>query len=341
MKVNLKQRLKILNIAHLSTYFFMKLFDFLAFENRLRKNFRHLSKWARRENVSCFRVYDLDMPEFPLSVEYYEGRVHLSEYVRKHTLSAAEYEDWRLGCIAACCRVFVCEASVVFFKQRERQQEGSQYEKQSDASVRFTVSENGLRFMVNLSDYLDTGLFLDHRNTRKMVMEYCHGKRFLNLFAYTGSFTVYAAAGGCKNSLTIDLSNTYLTSAQENLRLNGQDKLCHRLLRADVLEYLASPPDNSLFDVIVLDPPTFSKSKRMKSTLDTQRDHVWLINQTLRLLSPNGILFFSTNYSRFQIDLKGIMRASVEEITHRTIPVDFRDKKIHRCFLIRHLGTEA
>jgi 23S rRNA (cytosine1962-C5)-methyltransferase len=312
----------------------MPLPDFSMFSNRLRKMFRHHGKWARRKGIPCFRVYDADIPEFPLVVDYYDGYLHVAEYKRDHSLSEQEYRIWRSGCRDAMKEVFEIPAEKIFFKERKPQKGTEQYERAEEKRhEEIVVEENGLHFIVNLSDYLDTGLFLDHRITRQWVREQAKDKRFLNLFAYTGSFTVYAAAGGARSSLTIDLSNTYLDWARRNLERNGLQGPAHTFLQADVLEWLRSPAQEQ-YDLIVLDPPTFSNSKRMRDILDVQRDHPFLLQRCYDRLAPGGILYFSTNFRRFKFEPPDLPGSRVQDVSAATIPQDFRNKKIHYCFEI-------
>lgn len=314
----------------------MPLPDFSMFENRLRKNLKHLEKWARRESVSCFRVYDADIPEFPLAVDQYGGFLHVAEYKRKHNLDEAEYQQWLSQCVQILSEVFLITPDRIFLKSRQPQKGKQQYQKTATERHELVVEENGLSFLVNLSDYLDTGLFLDHRNTRKMVHQLAKDKHVLNLFAYTGSFTVYAAAGGAASTTTVDLSNTYLSWAQRNLALNKLAAPQHQFIRADVKAWLRDAPITTLYELVVLDPPTFSNSKSMKSDiLDTQRDHPALINGCLKRMQTGGILFFSTNYRQFQLASDQIDSSSIRDISKQTIPEDFRNKKIHYCFEIK------
>jgi 23S rRNA (cytosine1962-C5)-methyltransferase len=307
----------------------------LDFRNRIAKMMRHTSKWARRQGITCYRIYDHDIPDYPFSVDIYDGRLYIAEYFQASFAEAPNYQDTFDACLAVIAEETQIPTHQVFVKQRLRQKGNSQYQKTGSEKNEFIVQENNLRFKVNLSDYLDTGLFLDHRNTRKMVYDRAKNTRFLNLFAYTGAFTVYAAAAGATQTLTVDLSNTYLQWAKHNLAANLlTNAKQHQFLQTDVKKFLleADYPDH--FDLAVLDPPTFSNSKRMDEILDTQRDHVQLINQTLRLLKPNGTLFFSTNYRRFKLHTEAIQATSITNITTTTIPPDFRDKRIHQCYLI-------
>lgn len=314
----------------------MPLPDFSMLENRLRKNLKHLQKWARREKITCFRVYDADIPEFPLAVDQYGGFLYVAEYKRKHPLSDAEYLEWQGLSLEVLARVFDIPADRIFLKSRAPQKGKQQYEKTAEVLQEFLVEEGGLHFLVNPGDYLDTGLFLDHRITRQLVRELAAGKDVLNLFAYTGSFSVYAAAGGALSTTTIDLSNTYLNWAKKNMALNGFGGKQHAFIRADVKAWLRETPLEEAFDLVVLDPPTFSNSKRMKDdVLDTQRDHSELINHCLERMRPGGTLFFSTNYRQFQLDTAAIQSSDIKDITAQTIPEDFRNKKIHYCFKIK------
>jgi len=303
------------------------------FANRLAKMHKHFGKWARRQGITCYRVYDNDIPGTPLAVDIYENIVHVAEYARDHGMEPDEHAAWLAGCIEVISTVLEVSPELIYLKFRQRQEGLRQYERFSRAGAEYIVREGGLRFIINPSDYLDVGLFLDHRNTRKMVREAAAGKRVLNLFAYTGSFTVYAAAGGAAESLTVDMSNTYLQWADRNLALNGYSNPNHLLLQADVLQWLDQPP-RELFDLVVLDPPTFSNSKRMHSTLDVQRDHVMLLNRTLRHCTPGGTIFFSTNFRRFKMETDEIRASEIKDISKQTVPEDFRNERIHHCFKI-------
>jgi len=306
--------------------------QFSDFENRLRKVYRHLSKWAKREKITCFRVYDNDIPEFPVAVDLYEGRAYIAVFYKEFLNTHFPFETWLDYCQTVVTSVLGIPRHMQFVKIRQRQRGTDQYEKQDTLGDRFIVRENELQFYVNLSDYLDTGLFLDHRITRSIVRDQSKNRRILNLFAYTGSFTVYAAAGGAVLTTTIDMSNTYLHWARDNMKLNGFAGEAHHYVQGDVLSLLPGLATES-YDLIVLDPPTFSNSKRMVEVFDVQKDHVFLINQCYRILAPEGQLYFSTNYRGFKMDAAALNFESVEEITHKTIPQDFRNKKIHRCYL--------
>jgi 23S rRNA (cytosine1962-C5)-methyltransferase len=307
---------------------------FEMFANRLEKVYRHIGKWARKQDVTCFRVYDDDISEFPLAIDIYDQILHVSEYARPHELSPDEHVAWLDGCMEVMSTVLKVEKSDIYLKFRQRQQGLQQYERYDRAGVEKVVTENGLQFIINPSDYLDTGLFLDHRNTRKMVRDLSAGKSVLNLFAYTGAFSVYAAAGGATSTDTVDLSNTYLQWAKKNMELNGYTGKNHRFVQIDVLDWLHEEPEK-IWDLIVLDPPTFSNSKRMRGTLDIQRDHAWLLQRVLERLAPGGKLFFSTNFRKFKMDPEASAGAAMTNITGKTIPEDFRDKRIHHCFLLQ------
>ena len=306
--------------------------DMLA--NRLRKNIRHLRKWAARQNVSCYRVYDNDMPEFPLAIDRYEEIVHVAEYAREHGMDPDAHADWLDSCLEVISDVLETPSEPIFMKFRQRQKGLQQYERFNRIGAEYIVRENNLQFIINPADYLDTGLFLDHRLTRKMVQGLSADKRVLNLFAYTGAFSVYAAAGGARATTTVDMSNTYLEWAGRNLDLNGFNGPEHRLLQADVLQWLDTPTAER-WDLTILDPPTFSNSKRMRGVLDIQRDHAWLLNQTLRRMTPGGVIVFSTNFRQFKLDRAAIRAAEIRDMSAQTIPEDFRNKKIHQSFWVQ------
>lgn len=309
---------------------------FQMFRNRLTKVYRHIGKQARRQGITCYRIYDHDLPEFALCIEKYGDNVYLAEYKRKFEMAEAEHESWLEACIELICEVLEVPADNIYIKERQRKPgRFGQYQRVATEGAFFVVEEAGLKFKVNLSDYLDTGLFLDHRITRGMVRSEAVNKRVLNLFCYTGSFSVYAAAGGAANVTSVDLSKTYLQWAEENMRLNNFfDAKKHHFIHADVKQYLDTLPPAS-FDLIVMDPPTFSNSKRMKDFLDIQRDHVELLNQALHALSPGGIIYFSTNYRKFVIDKENIQSSDIKDITRATTPFDFEGKLFRYCFKIR------
>ncbi|WP_233522134.1 class I SAM-dependent methyltransferase [Chitinophaga silvatica] len=302
------------------------------FENRLTKVFRHISKSARRQNITCYRVYDDDIPEFPFSIEIYEDYAYIAEYSRKHTMDEDAHEAWLDNCLELISKVLDISPSKIWVKQRQRKENRqSQYEKLSQESHILTANEGGLKFKVNLSDYLDTGLFLDHRITRDMVRSEAKDKKVLNLFCYTGSFSVYAAAGGAASVTSVDLSKTYLSWAEENMQLNGFNGPQYTFEHADVLQYLDNLKINT-YDLVIMDPPTFSNSKRMKDFLDIQRDHVTLLNKVLMATKKDGIVYFSNNYRRFVLDSENIEASSIKDITAQTLPFDFQQKLIRKCY---------
>lgn len=314
--------------------------------NRLRKNTRHLKRWARREGVECYRVYDRDIPEVPLSIDWYAGRVCLAARLRPDERDAEDHDEWMEALRGGVASALEVPVEHVYTRHRQRQKGATQYQPAGRTDQRFQVVEGGRRFWVNLSDYLDTGLFLDHRPLRLRVGAEVAGLRFLNLFSYTGAFTVHAGAGGAVSTTSVDLSATYQQWARDNLDLNDLRGPQHRLVRADALKWLDEPSvRGERFDRVVADPPTFSNSKRMDDVFDVQRDHPALLDRLAGLVVPGGVVYFSTNARRFRPE--GALASSaeggnvwkVEEITESTIPVDFRDRKIHRAWrLIRGDG---
>ena len=311
--------------------------DITAFANRLGKNAKHYLKWARRHNIEAWRLYDRDIPQFPFAIDVYGGQIHLQEYDTGWLMQPEEYETWLSEVLEAVAFITGFAPADIHLYRRERQKGTQQYEKTGKAGADFIVHEHGRRFWVNLEKYLDTGLFLDHRNTRQRVGEMAAGKRFLNLFAYTGSFSVYAATGGAAASETVDLSNTYLDWARRNFELNGIDEARHQIVRADVFQYLqAAAQAGKPFDLIVMDPPSFSNSKKMLDILDIQRDHMRLIDGAMALLASDGLLFFSNNLRSFALDEAVAQKYAVKEISKQSVPEDFRNKKIHQCWEIRH-----
>ncbi len=310
------------------------------FANRLRKNLKLLDPWAEREHIDCFRVYDADMPEYAFAIDLYgrEARhAYVQEYAAPKTVNQESARERRREVLAVLPEVLSVPLQHVHSRVRKPQKGSEQYEKRENVAERHVVRENGLKFWVNFRDYLDTGLFLDHRIMRQMLRDWAKGTDFLNLFCYTGSATVYAAAGGARSTCSVDLSNTYLDWAHENLLLNGFSGPEHELFRADCLEWLeAQTVWGPRFDLIFLDPPTFSNSKRMEGVLDVQRDHVGMIRRSLKLLRPGGRLVFSTNFTRFKLDTEALADLAIEDISEQTIPKDFeRNARIHRCFVVR------
>ncbi|PAV26989.1 23S rRNA (guanine(2445)-N(2))/(guanine(2069)-N(7))-methyltransferase [Tamilnaduibacter salinus] len=311
------------------------------FANRLRKNRKALGQWARKQGIECFRVYDADMPEYAMAIDCYGDRVHVQEYAPPKSVDPRSARE-RLGeALAMIPDVLGVSPEDVICKQRQRQAGRQQYEKQNRSGDRQVVMEGGCQLLVNLKDYLDTGLFLDHRPVRQWIQRHASGGRFLNLFAYTGAASVHAAMGGARETLSVDMSRTYLDWARDNLQLNGFDEKAHRLEQADCLQWLSQRPEgaDTGFDLIFMDPPTFSNSARMEDVLDIQRDHEWLVHRAMLRLAPGGVLIFSTNFRRFRLSDVISERYEVTDITRETIDRDFRrNERIHQCWRIRHDG---
>lgn len=304
-----------------------------ALLNRLDKNRRHLGKWARREGLEAYRLYDRDMPEFPLAIDAYGDALHVQVFERKRPLEEAQLQELETALRAH----FGLTAGQLAIKTRKRQRGLSQYEKLAESGPAFLVRERDYRFEVNLHRYLDTGLFLDHRDTRYLIGQRAAGKSFLNLFAYTGGFSVYAAGGGASRTVTVDMSKTYQAWSVRNLAINRlSDPKRHQFVQSDVLDFLAQlRADKARFDLIVLDPPSFSNSKRMHNTFDVQRDQFGLLRDTTSLLAPGGELFFSNNRQGFRLDERVRELADVDEITARTVPQDFKRRQPHRCWSLK------
>lgn len=299
------------------------------FRNRLTKVYRHIGKLARRQDISCYRVYDHDLPEFPFCIEMYEDKIYVAEYKRKFEMAEEAHEQWLEESLVIISEVLAIPMDNIFLRQRQRKPGRlGQYQKIGSEQVSFVVREAGLQFRVNLSDYLDTGLFLDHRITRAMVKNEAAGRRVLNLFCYTGSFSVYAATGGAASVTSVDLSKTYLQWAEENMQLNNVKGI---FVHADVKQYLQSLRPDS-FDLVIMDPPTFSNSKRMKDFLDIQRDHVELLNQVLQALTTDGVIYFSTNFRKFVLEKANIKAREIKDITRATTPFDFEGKLFRWCY---------
>jgi len=307
--------------------------------NRLQKNQRRLKGWLKKSGVSCYRLYDADIPEYAAAIDIYEQRIYVQEYAAPSSIEA-RVATQRFETIKRAVKEFAGDRfAKVYYKERRRQKGDSQYQRLNDeSSDSVVVNEGRARFEVNLSDYLDTGLFLDHRPVRQLVGELASGKSLLNLFCYTASATVQAALAGAKSSLSIDMSNTYLDWAQRNFELNSLSVSKHKLLRADCLKWLEE--DSQTFDVIFLDPPTFSNSKKMESVLDVQRDHPELIRQAMAKLNPEGTLVFSNNFRKFKLDELTSRQFSCENITQQTLDSDFeRNPRIHNVWLITKRST--
>jgi 23S rRNA (guanine2445-N2)-methyltransferase / 23S rRNA (guanine2069-N7)-methyltransferase len=308
------------------------------FANRLRNRARHLRRWPTRRGITCYRLYERDVADVPLVVDRYDGALHIAEFARPHDRSPAQHADWLDLMVRTAADVLEVPRNRVFLKHRDRQRGDDQYQRVADERARFVVEEAGLKFVVNLSDYVDTGLFLDHRLTRQMVREAASENRFLNLFAYTGAFSVYAAAGGAASTTTVDHSATYIEWARENLELNGFSGPQHQLIRSDIWEFFDGLSPSDAWDLAVVDPPTFSNRKGTEEPWDVQRDHGVLLKRLAGHISPNGAVFFSTNFRRFKLDEAALAAYSIRDITRQTIPEDFRNERIHRCWRLVRKG---
>lgn len=304
-----------------------------VFGNRLEKNMKHFSKWARREGVTCWRIYDWDIPELAFIVDLYEDRLHFAEIERNYDHSPVEHPRYIELMLKTASDSLAVPRDKIYFKKRKPQKTGGfKYSQHAETGEYLEVSEGGHKFLVNLSDYLDVGLFIDHRKTRGLVEKEAKGVDFLNLFAYTGSFTVYAAAGGAKSTTTVDTSQTYLEWAEKNLKLNGYSGGLHSFVRSDVFEFLQRTRKS--FDLCVVDPPTRSVNSSSGRNFEVQRDHVLLLKAVCQRMRPGGVIFFSTNFRTFELNSKALTDSGVqfEEITKQTLPVDFQRKPSHRCW---------
>ncbi|CNH63029.1 23S rRNA m(2)G2445 methyltransferase [Yersinia aldovae] len=311
------------------------------YANRLRKNVKKLDKWAKQQGIECYRLYDADLPDYNVAVDRYGSKVVVQEYAPPKTIDAQKARQRLFDVINATLAVLNLPSNQLVLKTRERQKGKNQYEKLAQKGEFLLVSEYNAKLWVNLTDYLDTGLFLDHRIARQMLGKMSQGKDFLNLFAYTGTASVHAGLGGARSTTTVDMSRTYLEWAEKNLRANGLTGQQHRLIQADCLSWLSNTDEQ--FDVIFIDPPTFSNSKRMETTFDVQRDHLVLMKELKRLLRRKGTIMFSNNKRGFQMDLDGIKALGLEaqEITAQTQSEDFaRNRQIHNCWLVTHRHEE-
>lgn len=311
------------------------------YANRLRKNVKKLDKWAKQQGIECYRLYDADLPDYNVAVDRYGSKVVVQEYAPPKTIDAQKARQRLFDVINATLAVLNLPSNQLALKTRERQKGKSQYEKLAQKGEFLLVNEYNAKLWVNLTDYLDTGLFLDHRIARQMLGKMSKGKDFLNLFAYTGTASVHAGLGGARSTTTVDMSRTYLEWAEKNLRVNGLTGQQHRLIQADCLSWLSNTDEQ--FDVIFIDPPTFSNSKRMETTFDVQRDHVVLMKELKRLLRRQGTIMFSNNKRGFQMDLAAIEALGLEakEITAQTQSEDFaRNRQIHNCWLVTHSREE-
>ena len=306
------------------------------FANRLQKNIKKIEKWAKQQGLDAYRLYDADLPEYNLAVDRYADHIVVQEYAAPKNIDENKARQRLLDAVNATLNVTGIETNKLILKVRQKQKGTNQYEKLANKGEYFYVNEYGAKLWVNLTDYLDTGLFLDHRLTRKMLGEMVQGKDFLNLFAYTGSATVHAALSKAKSTTTVDMSNTYLNWAEQNLLLNDIEGKQHKLIQADCLQWLEKC--DRQFDLIFVDPPTFSNSKRMEDSWDVQRDHIKLMTNLKRILRPNGTIVFSNNKRGFKMDFAKLeeLGLSAVEISHKTLPLDFeRNKQIHNCWLLQ------
>jgi 23S rRNA G2069 N7-methylase RlmK/C1962 C5-methylase RlmI len=318
-------------------------------ENRLRKRYKHLKKWAKRSGTDVFRLYDRDIPEIPLALDVFGDALSLALYKRPYEKDENEERLWLSALQEAAARALDLDPAHVFIKFREPQRGAAQYRRVEHAHFEHDVHEGGLTFRVNLSDYLDTGLFPDRRKMRALIREEAAGKSVLNLFCYTASFSVYAAAGGAVRVDSVDLSRTYLDWAALNFSLNGYEASIagaeaaprtagskYRLIRADVLSFLAAAErEGRSWDMIILDPPTFSNSKKMESTLDIKRDHQALIGGALKLLKSGGRLWFSTNARHFHLESGDFPGLTLKDMEQAVTDEDFVGRKIPRCYLFQ------
>lgn len=304
------------------------------FGRRLDKLAKHLRRYPTKQGISCYRIYEKDIAEIPLVVDRYADHLHLTEYSTPYQRTDAQHARWLDLMAKTACETLGVDPHKLFFKRRNRQAGSSQHEHIADLKYEIEVNEGGLRFVVNLSDYIDTGLFLDHRITRGMVREAAAGKQFLNLFAYTGSFSVYAAAGGAAETTTVDWSNTYLEWAKRNMALNGFGSSAHHFVRENAVDFVYNHPREPIYDLAVVDPPTFSNSKRTDSLWDVQRDAVPLLEQLVLLMKPGGVIYFSNNFRHFKMDSSSLSVQHLHEISNQTVPPNYRNRRIHRCWRI-------
>jgi 23S rRNA (cytosine1962-C5)-methyltransferase len=303
-------------------------------KNCIRKNYRHLRKWGKRTQTNCFRIYGREINAYPLTIDFYDKRFLIHFFLSNKDTSSKQ-EKLKSEVSSILYDLFNADMNSLFWRSRIKRQKYEQYEKIDATLDFFTVYENGVKFKVNLSDYLDTGLFLDHRETRQILAKQSSGKHLLNLFAYTGSFSVHAAMNGASFTKTIDMSNTYTAWARDNFRLNKLPDTSNEIIRADCLKFLDEEiRTKSLYDLIVIDPPTTSRSKKMNQMFDVQIDYISLILRSLKILKKNGTIYFSTNSRTFKFDTGIFRTCSIMEITHKTIPLDFHNKKIHRAWKI-------
>lgn len=305
-----------------------------AFKNRIRKRYRHIRKWANRTKTNCFRIYDRDIKEWPLVIDYYAGRfcVQYFTFDRENDEASPEVVEKVNGALNA---MFKVSSDLIYWRSRVRRKKFEQYEKKGEEKEFFTALEYGVKFKINLIDYLDTGLFLDHRETRHHIASISKDKSVLNLFAYTCSFSVHAALAGASFTKSVDLSNTYCDWGRDNFELNHLPENTNLITRADCLIFLTEEvASKATYDIIIIDPPTISRSKKMTGMFDIQKDYPFILTKALKLLSPGGIIFFSTNFRKFHMDPSLLPECNIQDITDKTIPMDFHQNKIHYCWKI-------
>ena len=306
-----------------------------SFEKCIRDNYCLLREEASLSETDCFRIYDQELAQYPVVIEYYAGRFSI-QYFPPTRIDSELPIDLAEEISKTLCMIFKTGPDFIYLRTHTKTKSTRQYEKAADLKEFFTAMEHGLKFKINLTDYLDTGLFLDHRETRRIVAANSKGKRVLNLFAYTCSFSVHAAASGASFTKSVDLSNTYTDWGRDNFILNSLPLKNNEVVRADCLKFLPEEVRSGRkYDIIIIDPPTISRSKKMDRMLDVQKDYVFLISKGMELLNPSGTLYFSTNSRKFNFDEKNFHSCLIEEITDRTIPSGFKDKKIHRCWTIK------
>ena len=302
------------------------------FTKYLKQNHSNLRPWAAKNGIECYRIYNRNITDIPFTLDIYKNKLHASCFENEKDIADEDVDE----ILTLAGKTLYIKENSIFYKYRKKLTDHDQYRKFSAEGKEFTVSENGLLFSVNLSDYLDTGLFLDHRKTRMMVMENSANLKILNLFAYTGSFSVYAAAGYAQSTTTVDMSKTYLGWAEKNMNLNNFTGKNHCFIHADALTFIKDSINEKKekWDLIILDPPTFSNSRKMTGSFDIQKNHISLINDCARILTQKGTILFSTNYRKFKLERTALKNFIIRDITKETIPADFQGSQIHRCWTI-------